>query len=213
MDHEVVPRHYKICERLLNLSQDHISLHQAKYSRVTMAFEIPKRHDQGLHYPLTWFNGFCGGRGKNGTLVENGKGPMAEKCCYSTILMKLFLEKRRWSNKRMVKLFQNCPFLTYFIKNQHFLFLSAWSFLLIHIRLTPSKGPRRLCKQIHFNSFLWTIQSDHGVNRPQVNMLVIVFFNSCKTKTDINPWCQVCRNWLFLAIYTTKNVLCPTLTQ
>ena len=30
---------------------------------------------QGLHYPLTWSNNFCGGRGKRGVMVEKGKGP------------------------------------------------------------------------------------------------------------------------------------------
>ena len=37
---------------------------------------------QGLHYPLKWSNGFCGGIGKRSALVEEEKiGPMAKKCC------------------------------------------------------------------------------------------------------------------------------------
>ena len=44
MDHEVVPRPGKICDWLLNSSQDHFSLHQGKNVGVTMEFEVPKRH-------------------------------------------------------------------------------------------------------------------------------------------------------------------------
>ena len=45
MDHEVVTRPYRICDRLLNLSQVHIGLHQGKNVRVTMDFEVPYRHN------------------------------------------------------------------------------------------------------------------------------------------------------------------------
>ena len=30
---------------------------------------------QGLRYPLTWFNGFCGGRGTRGVVVGKNKDP------------------------------------------------------------------------------------------------------------------------------------------
>ena len=32
---------------------------------------------------LTWFNMFCGERGKRGGMVGKGKGPWAEKCRYN----------------------------------------------------------------------------------------------------------------------------------
>ena len=44
MDHEVVPRPNKICNWLLNSSWDHFGLHQGQNVRVTMEFEVPKRH-------------------------------------------------------------------------------------------------------------------------------------------------------------------------
>jgi hypothetical protein len=44
MDHEVVPRLYKIYDWLLNSSYDHYGLHQGENVRVTMKFEVPKRH-------------------------------------------------------------------------------------------------------------------------------------------------------------------------
>jgi hypothetical protein len=44
MDHEVVPRPCKICDWLLNSSRDHFGLQQGNNVRVTMEFEVPKRH-------------------------------------------------------------------------------------------------------------------------------------------------------------------------
>ena len=44
MDHDVIPRLCKICDWLLNLSWDHFGLHEGKDIRVTMKFEVPKRH-------------------------------------------------------------------------------------------------------------------------------------------------------------------------
>ena len=39
---------------------------------VTREFEVPKDIFGGLHYPLTWSNKICGGRGKNDAMVKNG---------------------------------------------------------------------------------------------------------------------------------------------
>ena len=70
MDHEVIPRPCKIWDWLLNVSWDHFGLHQGeKNVRV-----VPKDIVEGLHYPLTWSNGFCDGRGKRGGMVEKGRG-------------------------------------------------------------------------------------------------------------------------------------------
>ena len=45
MDHGVVPRPCKIRDWLLNSSWDHFGLHQGRKNvRVTMEFEVPKRH-------------------------------------------------------------------------------------------------------------------------------------------------------------------------
>jgi hypothetical protein len=40
-----------------------------------MEFEVPKRHISGLHYPLTWFNGFYNDRGRRDVMIAKGKGP------------------------------------------------------------------------------------------------------------------------------------------
>ena len=44
MDHEIAPRSCTIWDWLLNSSWDHFGLHQGKNDRVTMKFEVPKRH-------------------------------------------------------------------------------------------------------------------------------------------------------------------------
>ena len=44
MDHEVIPRPYKVCDRLLNSSWDHFVLHQRKNVKVMLEFEVLKRH-------------------------------------------------------------------------------------------------------------------------------------------------------------------------
>jgi len=59
----------------LNLSWDHFGLHQGKNVKMTMEFEVPKDIFTGLHYPSTWFNGFCDGRGKRVAMVEKNTGP------------------------------------------------------------------------------------------------------------------------------------------
>jgi hypothetical protein len=45
-----------------------------------MEFEVPERHVlRPILPPLTWSDGFCGGRGKRGALMEKDQRPMAEK--------------------------------------------------------------------------------------------------------------------------------------
>ena len=53
----------------------------------------------GPHYPLTWSNGFCRGRGKNGALVEKGKGPWQRGHHYDNFLI-IFFGGRENEGKR-----------------------------------------------------------------------------------------------------------------
>ena len=48
MDHEVVPRSCKMCDYFFCMSRDHFNLHQGKNIRITMEFEVPKRHKIGF---------------------------------------------------------------------------------------------------------------------------------------------------------------------
>ena len=109
-----------------------------------MKFELLKYIIKGLHYPLTWSNGFCGGRSKRGALVEKGMGPWQKKCCDKTylmifiylfilILIFFFSAEEKMKRKEWSKLgfCQNCPFWTYVQKNQRIHFWvhghSSWS--------------------------------------------------------------------------------------
>ena len=85
MDYEVVPMSCNIFDLLLNSTWDHFDLHQGKNVKVIMEFEVPK----GLHYPLTWSNWFCSGRGKRGAMIEMTRAH-GKKYYYNKILMILF---------------------------------------------------------------------------------------------------------------------------
>ena len=79
MDHGVGPRRCKICDWLVHLS----GLHQGKNEcQSGQGVRGPHKtyFEAYLHCPLMWSNGFWGGRGERGALVEKGKEePMAEK--------------------------------------------------------------------------------------------------------------------------------------
>jgi hypothetical protein len=76
MDHKVIPRPCKTCDWLLNLFQDHFGLHQGKYSKVTMEFEVPNKCIQRptlstymVQHVLRWdMQKKCYGRKGRGTL-------------------------------------------------------------------------------------------------------------------------------------------------
>ena len=74
-----------------------------------MKFEVPKKHISRPHYPLTWSNGFCKGRGKRGALVEEGKGPRQRNYVITDyFLMKLCGKEKTKTrqDKRIIKLEQ-----------------------------------------------------------------------------------------------------------
>jgi hypothetical protein len=48
-----------------------------------------------MHYPLTWSNEFCGGRGKIGASIEKVKGPMANKMILSFLFNEIFFGEKR----------------------------------------------------------------------------------------------------------------------
>ena len=70
MDHEVVPRPYKICDWMLNSSQDHFGLREGNNVSDHGVRGLHNTYFKGLHYPLTWSTMFCGGRGKRGALEK-----------------------------------------------------------------------------------------------------------------------------------------------
>ena len=87
MDHEVVPRPCKISNWLLNSSWHHFSLHQGKNVRVTMKFEVPKRHilrralSTNIVHWVLWR-----GRQKR-CFGRKRQGPMVGKYCFDRFWM------------------------------------------------------------------------------------------------------------------------------
>ena len=150
MDHEAVPRLCKICSWLLNASRDHVGLHQGKEKkkrknvRVTMKLEVS-------HYPPTWSNGYCGGRGKRSALVEKARDPWHRKVVI--IMFEWFFifywgrgegggreveDKRTQENSqpRYTFLFPSKTAFfehSYSKNNQHVHFLGGWSILLVQV--------------------------------------------------------------------------------
>ena len=136
----------------------------------------------GLLHPLTSSNGYFGGRGKRGALVEKvGRGAMAKKCFYVKILMNFFWweeKTREWSNLNFLK---TTLFGHIFKKTMTFTF-GAWSFLSVHILFTPGERPKCIVKcffqeirpwmldhQVQpwkKGHLLWSDFMVHGVNRP-----------------------------------------------
>ena len=116
---------------------------RGKMSKWLWSSRSPKDIFQCLHHPLTWSNGSCGGRGKRGVMVEKKDKPMAGKRCYNKFLMNFLREwenedmtTREWSNLNSVFLFWHI------LKKLAHSLVGAWSFLLVHIRFTPSEWPK-----------------------------------------------------------------------
>ena len=98
----------------------------------------------------------------------------------------MFLGYREWSIEwsNFLLFFSKPPFLDihFFIKKINIFTFGGWSFLLVHIRFTPSEGAQRLCKMIFLRNptmgvrpssqtmekdhLPWSNFMVHGVNRP-----------------------------------------------
>ena len=96
---------------------------------------------------------FCGGRGKRGAMIIKYKDPR-----HTNIVIIYNFREREDEGKRRRKNDQNCPLWTYIKRKATHLLLGAWSFLLNHIRFTPSEESQRLCKLIIRNR---TVEKGH----------------------------------------------------
>ena len=150
MDHEVVPRPYKICHRLLNLSWTTSVYTKEKNIKVTMEFEVPKRHISRLALSIDMVQRVLRWERQKRCFDRKGtEGSMAEKCCYSINLMIFFLfwggrrededKTREWSN--FLFSFQNYPFWTFKKKINTFTF-GCMVIPLDHIQFTTNNGPK-----------------------------------------------------------------------
>ena len=120
-----------------------------------MELRPPKDIFKGLHYPLTWLNGFCSGRGKRGALIYKKKEgahdiELLKKSNFQIFFWKeekvTIREDQEWSNSFFFS--SKLPFLDMDSKTQHIHFLvhghSSWSTFGLHL----VRGPKAL--QIDF---------------------------------------------------------------
>ena len=75
-----------------------------------------KTNFKGLRYPLTWLNGFCGGRGKRGALVQKGKVPWQRNIVLIHSLIFIFLGVERMRTREVRWMVE----LGFFLKNSLF---------------------------------------------------------------------------------------------
>ena len=101
MDHEVVPRPYKISDWLLNSPWDHFGLHQENNVKVTTKFEVPKRHILRPTLSIDMVQWVLRWEWKKRWSGRNGQGSMVENYCYNKIIMTFLGEEkmktREWS--------------------------------------------------------------------------------------------------------------------
>jgi hypothetical protein len=153
---ELVPRPLQFTSRKKNVG-------------VTMEFEVSNKRilrlmlsNDMVQWVLQWER-------QKRCSCRKRQGPMAKKCYYNKLIM-IFFRGREDEDKIMVKhdfFFKMANFWTYIRrkKSTHSLF-GPWSFLLIHIRFTPSEGPNGFVIGFFFGRS-WTIEVgphklDHG---------------------------------------------------
>ena len=115
MDHVVDPRPCKICDLLLNLSWDHFNLHQGKKVRVTMEFEVPKRHVLRPTLSTDMIQRVLRWERQKSCFDRKKQGLMAHNCCYIFFWggEEEKMKTRGWSNFIFHFLFQNYHFWPY----------------------------------------------------------------------------------------------------
>ena len=115
MDHEVVPRPCKICDWLLNPSWATLVYTKEKIVKVTMEFEVPKRHILRPTLSIDMVQRVLRLERQKRCSSTKRQGPMAEERCYYDSLTKCLLgeeQTKTRENMRMVKLefFSKLPF-------------------------------------------------------------------------------------------------------
>ena len=110
----------------------------------------------GLHYPLSWSNMFCTGRGKRGSLTANVKRPWQRIPVLTFNFLYHFFfslsrhfhsyeERKRKKKGKKVTCEgkpQNYPFFNIYLENQRIHFLVHNHFSLVHVWFTTSQRPK-----------------------------------------------------------------------
>ena len=140
MDHEVVLGPCKIYDWVLNSSWDHFNLHQGKNVRVTMEFEVPKRHILRPTLSIDMVQQALRWERQKRCFGRKRQGPMAD--CYDKFWKIFFGGEIRWRQEKTREwstlIFSRLPFLGICLKKSAHSLLGAWSFLLVHIWVTTT---------------------------------------------------------------------------
>ena len=75
MDYEVIPRPCNVCVVVEFVHEPLWFKPRKKIVKVTMEFEVLKRHIQGVHFSTNMIQRVCRRRGKRGAMIEKGNGP------------------------------------------------------------------------------------------------------------------------------------------
>ena len=169
-----------------------------------MEFEVPKKHiskptlsNVMVQKVLRWERQkMCFGKSlKKKKKKKKSKGPWQKNYSYNKILMNFFWglkreqrhdKTREWSNLFFLSFFPKLPFLDILKKLSRSLIV-AWSFLFVHIRITPSKGPKNFVKWLFKKSDDGKKVIFHGPNswcKLALTSQLLLVNNSSRS----NPW-------------------------
>ena len=144
MDYEVVRRLCIICDWMLNSSWNHFGSHQGKNVRVTIEFEVSKRHILGLKWSIDMVQRvFRWERQKKKCYARKRQEPTVEKYCYNNILMNFLGRERKQKKTREGS---NLSFLSIYLEK-----INTFTFWCMVIPLGPhlvytQSGAQRLCR-------------------------------------------------------------------
>ena len=202
MDHEVVPRPSKTCDWLLNSSPDHFGLHQGKNDIVTMEFEVPKIRIVRPTFSTNMVQRVLRSERQKRCCGRKRQGPITKKYCYNEILVNVLWgredeAKRRQRNGQtwFFFLLKTALFGHILKESAHSLF-GAWSFLLVHIRFTPSERPEDFVKRFFWEIGPWKL--DHQVG-PWKKTIFMVRLHG--------PWCKPALSINVTPGITTRTML------
>ena len=142
MDYEVIPRPCNVCVVVEFVQEPLWFTPRKKIVKVTMEFEIPKRHIQGVHFSTNMIQRVLQKERQKRCHDRKRQRPMVDKYFYNKILRKV-LWGREDKEKTIDQIcFQKCPFWAHMKKSQHIHFLMhghfSWSMVDLHIVRSPT---------------------------------------------------------------------------
>ena len=127
MDHKVIPRPCKNFDWLLNSSWDHFGLHQGKNVKVTMEFEVPKRHILRPTLSTDMVQQILQWERQKRCSHRKRRGPWQRNDVIIKNYEMFFGEEKMRTRQENGQTFQNCPFVHILSKSAHSLLVHGHS--------------------------------------------------------------------------------------